>query len=1005
MAARSAPHASVSSPSDQRAEPGFAPMMRSHSSDSDWLAPLILSAKIISAGTESIPFPYVRSVFGTAVFLLETVEKVQKNRDRMKELCIDTVDIMTVIRDRISFHRDTAALQFKVQCEKFESFLQNVVEAVHQRQMKPRGFSARVKEVVNSSRTSEEINRFRERIREVRSNFMLMTTMDTNFGVQKVLTMMSPSVPVPEELQLFNNCPPPTRIFHGRRTILDKIQQYFSQSQGEQDICLLHGLGGAGKTQIALKFIEESASQFTNIFLIDTSTVDTIDAGLKNIAATTSVGDSAKNALQWLESRQDEWLLFFDNADDPKINLNNYFPQCSHGNILITSRNPGLCVYAGVHFTVSDMEEMDAVDLLLRSAAQDSTDDTKEAAAHIVKVLYYLPLAIIQAGAFISKSGNLHTYLALYECSKAQLLGRRLDQLHDNYVWTVYTTWQISFEQLSQEAKVFFQLCSFLHYQGISEDIFKHATNFKFQPSSPSKEELELPLKVVSHFVRPSGEWDPLCFLDVITEIRAYSLINVDSKRNLFSIHPLVHEWTRSTVSNEAHRQCMIAITGMSLTESSEEAITLASPWMLPHIDALMGDNLQPIPDFRHEYAKVYLCAGRLDKAETLLTMVFKQRRKVLGEDHPATLECMFWLAWTYEKQGKLKEAQELGVVVLKKRSDVLGHDHLDTLEAMGNLALTYHKLGRCQEAEEYGVLLLQRQKNHLDNTHLGSLRAMGNVALVFESLGKLREAEKLELVVLEKRRTVLGDSHPSTLIAMGHLAFTYSLLRKSQEAEELGLRVLEKQRNILGDNHIETLKAVRNLGFIYYKLGQWPGAEDLLLRVLEKQRNILGDNHPDTLNVMGCLGATYSKLGKLQAAAELEMVVLKQRRKILSDSHPATLLTMGNLAVTYKKLGRLQEAQELLVVALKKQMDILGDNHPSTLCNMSRLGCIFNELERWKEAEELLVAALKKQANFLEKNHPDTLETMQNLAVTYTRQGKLKAAEDLDKTLKRSSA
>ncbi|KAJ7690250.1 hypothetical protein B0H17DRAFT_897987, partial [Mycena rosella] len=249
---------------------------------------------------------------------------------------------------------------------------------------------------------------------------------------------------------------------------------------------------------------------------------------------------SSQDALQWLKSKPDEWLLFFDNADDPNIDLNQYFPQCNHGNIIITSRNPGLCVYASSHSAVSDMEESDAVNLLLRSAAQDTTDHSQAIAAEIVKVLCYLPLAIIQAGAFISKSGKLDGYLALYATNKTRLLSQKPAQSHDNYAWTVYTTWQISFDQLSQQAKTFLQLCSFLHYQGISEDIFRNAAGYKIGPSSPSKEELQMPLDVLSQFSDPSGIWDPLCFMDVTSEIRAYSLITFHSEQNLFSIHPLV---------------------------------------------------------------------------------------------------------------------------------------------------------------------------------------------------------------------------------------------------------------------------------------------------------------------------------------------------------------------------------------------------------------------------------------------------------------------------------
>ncbi|KAJ7864198.1 hypothetical protein B0H13DRAFT_1502046, partial [Mycena leptocephala] len=135
----------------------------------------------------------------------------------------------------------------------------------------------------------------------------------------------------------------------------------------KQHIYVLYGLGGAGKTQITLKFISDS-SCFTDKFFLDASTMETINTGLKEIAAVKNAGSSAQDALKWLVDNHEKWLLFFDNADDPSINLNVFLPQCDHGNIVITSRNPELCVYAGLHSPVSDMEETDAVALLLKSA-------------------------------------------------------------------------------------------------------------------------------------------------------------------------------------------------------------------------------------------------------------------------------------------------------------------------------------------------------------------------------------------------------------------------------------------------------------------------------------------------------------------------------------------------------------------------------------------------------------------------------------------------------------
>jgi hypothetical protein len=124
---------------------------------------------------------------------------------------------------------------------------------------------------------------------------------------------------------------------------------------------------------------------FSDSFYIDASTRDTIDAGLQNIAGI-NAGSAPQDAFNWLRGKHDQWLLFFDNADDPEINLNSFFPQCHHGNIIITSRNPGLRVYAGSTARVSDMEETDAVKLLLASAAKEVTHHNEEMAAEIVQV-------------------------------------------------------------------------------------------------------------------------------------------------------------------------------------------------------------------------------------------------------------------------------------------------------------------------------------------------------------------------------------------------------------------------------------------------------------------------------------------------------------------------------------------------------------------------------------------------------------------------------------------
>ncbi|KAF7371290.1 TPR-like protein [Mycena sanguinolenta] len=162
------------------------------------------------------------------------------------------------------------------------------------------------------------------------------------------------------------------------------MHEFFAQDVQSRKIYVLHGLGGAGKTQIALKFIEGQI-HFTDRILVDASTMETIETGLKSLATAKQTGNSGQDALNWLVSNHKEWLLFFDNADDPGINLNQFFPKCKHGNIIITTRNPNLRFY-GAHSQVSDMEELDAVTLLLNSAHQEMSEPNKLLALDIVKV-------------------------------------------------------------------------------------------------------------------------------------------------------------------------------------------------------------------------------------------------------------------------------------------------------------------------------------------------------------------------------------------------------------------------------------------------------------------------------------------------------------------------------------------------------------------------------------------------------------------------------------------
>jgi hypothetical protein len=124
---------------------------------------------------------------------------------------------------------------------------------------------------------------------------------------------------------------------------------------------------------------------------VDASNANTIIAYLRNIALSKRVGESEQDALAWLSSQHKEWLLLFDSADDVKLNLRKYFPHCSHGNILITSRNRGTLVHAPTpqaHCKVGNLTPDEARSLLLQLAClkERPSDETRRLSTTIVQV-------------------------------------------------------------------------------------------------------------------------------------------------------------------------------------------------------------------------------------------------------------------------------------------------------------------------------------------------------------------------------------------------------------------------------------------------------------------------------------------------------------------------------------------------------------------------------------------------------------------------------------------
>ncbi|KAJ7032996.1 acyl transferase/acyl hydrolase/lysophospholipase [Mycena alexandri] len=745
---------------------------------------------------------------------------------------------------------------------------------------------------------------------------LLVNVMGTHRGQLTIEQLISPKPPIQSTgyMEDRKHCPPPVLSFTGRNDILQKMYSYFDDDRGSaQHIFVLHGLGGAGKSQLAFKFVHDSQAnhRFSEIFYIDATNEQTLEIDLQAVAPA-AAGKSAQASRQWLAGRQaeqKEWLLFFDNADDVEVDISKFFPRCTFGNILITTRNQDLCLHARDEDTVSKVSNMiaeDAKDLLLRLAGEGRSNQQEKLAGAIVKELNCFALAVAQAGGYIHTRSNLREYLELYQNHRDRLLRRTEIQGLDQYGRAVYATWDLSYGKLSSAGQTLLQICSILHHEGISEHIFQKAATAPqdFDDSDVSKEVTLL----LNQLGKRDEEWDSLAFREVMGELESYSLIERDRQAASYAIHPLVQHWSGATMGTNkyAMQKCVLTIISSSITGSFKDEDYKYRQKLLLHAarstHSLNPDQLNPLVAAR--IALVYGEGGRWNDAEPLLVAVMETHKRVLGKEHPETLMSINNLALTYRNQGRWNDAEPLQVAVMETSKRVLGEDHPSTLTRIANLASTYSDQGRWKDAEALGVAVMETSKRVLGEEHPDTLTSIANLASTYHYQGRWNDAEVLEVAVVETSKRVLGEEHPDTLTRIGNLALTYWNQGRWNDAEVLEVAVVETSKCVLGEEHPDTLASIANLASTYWNQGRWNDAEVLEVVVMEASKRVLGEEHPNTLTRIGNLALTYWNQGRWNDAEALQVAVIETSKRVLGEEHPDTLTRITNLASMYQNQG-----------------------------------------------------------------------------------------------------
>jgi len=376
-------------------------------------------------------------------------------------------------------------------------------------------------------------------------------------------------------------------------------------------------------------------------------------------------------------------------------------------------------------------------------------------------------------------------------------------------------------------------------------------------------------------------------------------------------------------------------------------------------INASLAKDPELQAQMLHVMGDVYDNLGLYPRAQLLQRQSMEIRQRVLGPEHPDTLNSMSDLALVLDHEGHYAEAEKLEREALAISRRVLGPEHRDTLKSMDHVASVMIEEAHYAEGEKLERETLDIRRRVLGSEDPDTLGSLHNLAEVLRREGHYAEAETLERETLNIYRHVLGPEHPDTLNSKSSLAIVLSEEGHGTEAEKLFLETLDTRRRVLGPEHTGTLASMNNLAVFLDHEGRYAEAEKLDQEILDIRRRVLGPEHPDTLSSMSNLGVVLDHESHYAEAEKLYRETLDIQRRVLGPEHTDTLKSMSNLGVVMVEEGHYTEAEKLFRETLNIQRRVLGSEHPDTATSSYDLGCIVAHRGGRDEALSLLREAV----------------------------------------------
>ncbi|MGC9537788.1 FxSxx-COOH system tetratricopeptide repeat protein [Streptomyces sp. UG1] len=771
--------------------------------------------------------------------------------------------------------------------------------------------------------------------------------------------------------RIWGNVPQRNRNFTGREMLLERLQERLSSGVTAVLPEALHGMGGVGKSQIAIEYVYRRSRDYRLIWWIPSEQENQIVQSLIELGE--QMGLQAGSEMSAVPAVLDalrrgepysNWLLVFDNAENPK-EVRKYFPSDGPGRIVVTSRNFQWSTDAS-SLEVDVFAREESVGLLRRRSPQLPD----EAVDHLAAALGDLPLAVEQAAVWLAETGMpVQQYLEVYERNFTELMQ---SEPPGDYPLSVAAAWNVSLGRLREtrpDALQLLQVCAFFAPEPIEWDLFSAVRGI----SVP--QDLQSALD------------DPVKLGRAVREIGRYALARIDHRQNTVQMHRLVQRVLIEQM-NAQERAVMRHAAHQLLSHADPSTPQRATSWpryssLLSHLRASNAVECEEPWTRRLVLNEVWFLRARGDHAGALALgeRAAKIWRERLGDDHEEVLALDQQIAEALREQGiDLGRAYNLQAGLVERYRRVLGEEDENTLQAQSFMATHHRNRGNFYEAREMDKRVYETSQRVFGDEDPATLLAAHNYAVDLRLAGNSEAARELDYDTWQKRIEVLGEDHLYTLSTQNSYLLDLQETGRYEESLEGYERLAEEVRDKLGENNPLTAQVNRNLCVTRRKLGDHEGAYALSLRYIGLVRELFGTGGRQYLQIAVSHANDLRQIGNIQESRKLNEEALERHRNRYGREHPHSYATAMNLAVTLRLLGQPEAALELDQESVEGLTRSLGQGHPRTLLARMNLASDHFALGHPDEAYEIDAAVAEESAR-LRENHPANLAVQLNLS------------------------